>query len=292
VYYISHTKRLRFITNPKIQITKYKIMKNKVQKMDSADMVDSDNADEEVSLVLDQAPEETEIMVTGNEDMEGDFDSSDIDFPKLQVAQAVGPLADDWKKGDIVIDGTLKIGDLKNPLELTCVTTKKLYVEDLPYGGDEIPRTFKTKDEVFNAGGTITWADGPPTYKAIMDVLVCVKHPGKRWEQTGETKGEGKWVDEEPCEDSFPFDHKYGKNVDYYLFAEWRIKGASYKTAAKNITKAAKFYYRKKLTQGTFFLTTQLKSRNDGGSYVIANMDKGVANDVELQTWLKEFTAN
>ena len=265
-------------------------MKNKVQKMDQSDLdlVDEDNADDEVSLVVDEAPEAAEIMVTGNVDMEGDFDSSDIDFPKLQVAQAVGPLADEWKKGDIVIDGNFKIGDLKNPVSVTCLTTKKVYIEDLPYGGDEIPRTFKTKEEVFATGGTITWSDGPPTFKAVMDVLVCIQHPGKVWEQTGEAKGEGKWKDEKPTDESFPFDHETG----YYLFAEWRIKGASYKSAAKKITQAAKFYYRKQLTQGTFKLSTQLQSRKDGGTYVVANMDKGSANEESFQTWLREFTTN
>ena len=258
--------------------------KSKLQ--DSVDLVDVENADEEVSIVTNEAPEDSAIMLAGNSDMQGDYDASDIDFPKLQVAQAVGPLADDWRKGDIVIDGNLKIGDLENPLIITCLKPRKSYVEDLPYGGDEIPRTFTTKEEVFNAGGTITWAEGPPTFKAVMDVLVCVKHPGMVWKQTGKTKGDGEWEDQESSPDSFPFDY----NGDHYLFAAWRIKGASYKTAAKKITQAAKFYYRQSLTQGTFVLSTLLQSRQDGGTYVVASLDKGLANTPELQEWLKEFT--
>lgn len=254
---------------------------------DTTELVDEENANEEVSsLVINEAPEDAALMLHGNTDMEGDYDASDIDFPKLQVAQAVGPLADDWKKGDIVIDGNLKVGDLKNPLMITCLKPRKSYVEDLPYGGDEIPRTFSTKEEVFNAGGTITWAEGPPTFKAVMDVLVCLKHPGMTWEQTGETKGEGKWVEEATSSDSFPFPHE----DDNYLFAAWRIKGASYKTAAKKITQAAKFYYRKSLAQGTFVLSTVLQSRKDGGTYVVASLDKGMSNTADFQEWLKEFT--
>lgn len=249
--------------------------------------MDPDNIDEE-ALITSEAPESVEIMVTGNSDLQGDYDSNDIDFPKLGVAQAVGPLAEEWKKGDIVIDGDLKVGDLKNPVLIHIIKANKRYVEDLPYGGDEIPRTFNTKEEVFDAGGTITWGDGAPTFKAVMDCLVCIRASGEEWEQTGDTKGDGKWITRKgDTEASFPFDHD-GEN---FLFATWRIKGASYKTAAKKVTQAAKFYYRESLSQGNFVLTTELVGRRDGGSYVVASLAKGSQNPDELRSWFKEFTA-
>ena len=41
----------------------------------------------------------------------GDFDASDISFPKLQIAQGVGALSETYKKGTIVLDGEFEISN-------------------------------------------------------------------------------------------------------------------------------------------------------------------------------------
>ena len=52
-------------------------------------MVEGDTSD----LITQTAPEDQAIMIQGNEEISGDFDASDIDYPSLGVAQSVGPLS-------------------------------------------------------------------------------------------------------------------------------------------------------------------------------------------------------
>ena len=244
-------------------------------------MVEGDTSD----LITQTAPEDQAIMITGNEEISGDFDSSDIDFPRMGVAQSVGPLSEDWVKGDIVIDKDLKIGDIDNPIEFTILSCNKRYVEDLPYGGSEIPRTFNSKEEVYGVGGTVTWSDAPPTFKAVMDCLIAIKHNEKEWVPATDTM-KGKFKKVKQSDETHPFIGSDG----CYLFAMWRIKGASYKSAAKPINQAAKFFYRKSLMQGTFMLNTVLSTRKDGSTYASAITKKGNPNSEERIKFLKEFT--
>ena len=215
------------------------------------------------SEITSETPENNSLALTGNEDIIGDFDQTDLTFPTMSIAQGVGPLADDWDKGDLVIDGEFKI---EAPAELTVLKVNKRFVENIPYGSDEIPRTMNTKEEVLAAGGTTSWDDGPPSFKAVADCLVCIKGPKKA----------------SAVEYPFEFDGTR------YLFAMWRIKGARYKHAAKTIVQAAKMYYRGSLREGTFFLTPT-KEVNNGNSYMVAKLVRGEMNDSKFTSWLGEF---
>ncbi len=217
----------------------------------------------ETNEIVSETPEESSLALTGNEDIVGDFDSSDLTFPTLSIAQGVGPLADDWEKGDMVIDGEFK---LDSPAELTVLRVNKRFVENIPYGADETPRVLNSKEDVLAAGGTTSWDDGPPSFKAVADCLVCIHGPSKA------------------SQIEFPFE--LGKNR--YLFAMWRIKGASYKHAAKTIIQAAKMYYRNTLREGTFFLNPT-KEVNNGNSYIVAKLVRGSMNDAKFISWLGEF---
>ena len=101
-----------------------------------------------------EATTATGLGPTASTDLVGDFDAADISFPRLQGAQGVGPLSDTHTKGDIVLDGETVIGGPKmDPVEFTVLRIAKMYEENVPFGGDEVPRLVETKAQVLALDG-------------------------------------------------------------------------------------------------------------------------------------------
>ena len=197
----------------------------------------------------------------------GDFDASDISFPRLQIAQGVGALSETYKKGTIVLDGETEISDGEKEVEFTVCRIGKMFEENIEWDSGEIPRIMSTKAEVLEADpeATFVWQDGTPaSWKAIADALVCIKGDNP---------------------DDFPFEHE-GNN---YAFALWRIKGTAYKHAAVPIFTAAKMYYREGINTGSFRLTTEKVKA--GNNFVHApKLRKGTKHDPKFVEWLKDFS--
>lgn len=197
----------------------------------------------------------------------GDFDASDISFPKLQIAQGVGALSETYKKGTIVLDGEFEISNGEDEVEITVCRIGKMFEENIEWDSGEIPRIFNSKAEVLEADpeATFVWADGTPaSWKPIADALVCIKG-------------------EDPT--NFPFEFG-GSN---YSFALWRIKGTAYKHAAIPIFTAAKMYYRDGINVGSFMLSTQ---KVKAGNNVVhaPKLRKGTRHDKKFVEWLKDFS--
>lgn len=237
---------------------------------------------------IDEAIENSDIVTgapTGslatisNAGVVGEVDSADVRFPKLQVVQGVGPLSerDEFKKGDLILDGEVMIGGLDAPIELTVLQIGKQYEEVVPYDGDEIPRIVTTKEQVLQLGGTTEghreagkWVG--PTWRAIADALVCIKAP--------------EHLDPEVADVHFPFEApgEEGK----FAFSRWVIKGVAYKSAAVEIFSAASMYYRDGLRKGSF--TVQTNKRTFGPNVVMVPVvRKGKRNTPEFSSWLSEF---
>jgi len=197
----------------------------------------------------------------------GDFDASDISFPRLQIAQGVGALSETYKKGTIVLDGETEISNGEQEVEFTVCRIGKMFEENIEWDSGEIPRIMSTKAEVLEADpeATFVWQDGTPaSWKAIADALVCIKGDNP---------------------DDFPFEHD-GNN---YAFALWRIKGTAYKHAAVPIFTAAKMYYREGINTGSFRLTTEKVKA--GNNFVHApKLRKGTKHDPKFVEWLKDFS--
>ena len=132
--------------------------------------------------------DENSITTTGPNDItltDGDdgFDASDVAFPKLQIAQGVGPLSDLFPKGSIVLDKEMEIAKMEaGSVEITVLSIVKTFEENVPFGGDELPRIAKNKEEVLRLNGTTEWSteDGlkiPPSFKPCADALICIKQP-------------------------------------------------------------------------------------------------------------------
>ena len=204
----------------------------------------------------------------------GDFDLSDITFPKLQLVHGIGPLSDEFSKGGIVLDGETLISDGSDEVEMTVVKIAKMFEENIPFETGEIPRIVATKEELLALGGDTeygardpkTGKSEPPSWKPIADALICIKDP------TGEDST------------NFPYEFE-GAN---YAFAMWRIKNSAYRRAAVPIFTAATMYYRQGLRTGSFLLTTE-KAKFGANTVVVPKLVKGSKHTEDFVAWLGEF---
>ena len=232
------------------------------------DKLESEFKNEKGELV---APDVNEITVTKLGGSDG-FDNEDVSFPKLQIAQGVGPLSDLYPKGSIVLDKEMEIAKMDSePVEITVLRMVKSFEENVPFGGDELPRIAKSKEEVLRLGGTTDWSteDGqriPPSFKPCADALICIKQP------------------EGSDEDWFPFEF----NGENYTFCMWKIKGMAYKSSAIPINTAGKTYYMKGLHTGSLMLTTEKEVINSN-TVAVPRIKKGKKHSDDFIEWLSEF---
>ena len=83
----------------------------------------------------------------------GDLDASDISFPRLQIVQGMGNLSENYKKGEIVLDGESLISDGPTPVEFTVCRIGKQFEENVDWDSGEIPRIV-SKNEAVEIGGS------------------------------------------------------------------------------------------------------------------------------------------
>ena len=204
----------------------------------------------------------------------GDFDLTDITFPKLQLVHGIGPLSDEFTKGGIVLGGETLISDGNSPVEFTVVKIAKMFEENIPFETGEIPRIVTTKAELLELGGDTeyghrdpkTGKSDPPSWKPIADALICIKDP------TGKDST------------NFPYEQD-GEN---YAFAMWRIKNSAYRRAAVPIFTAATMFYRLGLRTGSFLLTTEYATFGQN-KVVVPKLVKHEKHSEDFVAWLGEF---
>lgn len=212
----------------------------------------------------------------------GDFDNDDISFDKFQLAQKIGGLSDDFQPGDWVIRGEKKIAGIgDDPLNITVMRLVKSFVEDLPWGGDDKPRTASTKDEVYAMGGTLKWTEDEngksvkPTWKPMADAFVCIEAP--------EGMDSYEW---------FPYifrdpssEDEVEKNI---AFVQWTIRNTAYRRAVEPMISARKTYRSSGLMYGSFKLTSE-KAVINGNQVSVPKIGRGVEHSQPFVEWLSEF---
>ena len=228
------------------------------------DNIDNAAVAEAAGDIVEGAPHTNALAKAGN-GVIGDLDASDIAFPKLQIVQGLGNLSENFKKGEIVLDGENSISDGLTPIEFTVCRIGKLFEENIDWDSGEIPRIVE-KSEAVKIGGSFDWgANGQkPDWLPIADTLICIK-------------GENPEI--------YPYDFE----GDNYAFAIWRIKGTAYKRAAVPIFTASAMYYRDGLKNGTFNLTTE-KATFGGKSVHVPKLKRGHRNSPEFAEWLADFS--
>lgn len=219
--------------------------------------------------IIEGAPTGNLAMATSGAGITGDLDASDIEFPKLGIAQGVGPLSENFRKGAIVLDGEFEISDGTTEVEFTVLRIGKFFEENIPFGEGEIPRIVTPAEQKEIGGTTMGHRDDAggwvqPDWKPMADALICIK---------------GGSPDE-----AFPFEY----NKEKYAFALWRIKRTAYDKGAKPIFSAGATYYRNGLKHGSFTLTTE---KYQFGSNVVhgPKIRKGKLHDEKFVNWLSEF---
>ena len=194
--------------------------------------------------------------------LHGELQGSDFSYPKLKLAQNVGPLFEaGFSPGDIVFNDEIILWQEGcESVELTIISALKQFVEDLPYGSDEMPRIYKTLAEAENDGLVTTWGDNgeKPDVLAQLVCLVMIRLP-EGVDPTG-------------------FD-EIGDGM--YALAIWRIAGASYKQLMKTITNALKTRLRGGLHTGTFKLTAQ-KVKGKVNTFWVPTLSPGEMNSEEF----------
>lgn len=176
----------------------------------------------------------TQLAIPGKP-VEGEFLSEDFVIPKLHLVQAVGPLSERFTPGQFVYNKEQVISDGATPVNLTVLRIKKQYQENLPYGGDQLPRMFDTLEEVKTAGGWIDWRNNErPPFSPILHALALIRSP----------------FEESPL---FPYEFAGAA----YGLALWTLRGVGFTRAGKTIITASQFALKDGLHTGSWALTSK-----------------------------------
>ena len=201
---------------------------------------------------------------SGGTGIVGEVDTEDIIIPRLNIVQNVGQMAEMFNAGAVVLN---KEVELPTPLELTILTARKQFVENLPFDSEEKPRVFDTLAEVKQAGGTIEWEGNVrPSYNPVLHVQVIFAAP------------------EGFADYALPLDY----NGHAYGLAIWTLRGVAYNRAGKNILTAARFSLRDGLVFGKWELTTK-KEKFGRNSVVVPVLRNAGRNTPDFVNWVKSI---
>ncbi len=202
------------------------------------------------------APVASMPPVTG---LTGEWGTKDIQIPRLSLVQKSGTLADEFPKGSFVFNKELVVGDGNQSFELTILSARKYYMEDLPFGeSDEMPRIFDRLEDARAAGFTTEWDSDRPRVKEAADLVVLVP---------------------------MPLDHatfSFGGNG--YTRALWTLVSSAYNSAAKPmVTAAVCGHLRDGVHRGGWDVTSSLRSNQRNSWYVPVVRARGLHQEEFLE---------
>lgn len=192
--------------------------------------------------------------------VEGEVRASDLRIPTLGIGQGVGPLADQFRPGNIVLGGQTLLSAGPDPVEIAVLCMRKFYQEKLPYGSEQRPMLFEREADLRAAGGTLEWGPcgEPPTYEPVLEAHLLIRRP-------------------DGVDGAFPYEFD-GKE---YAAARWFIRGMAYKNAGRSIlTTAAQFAGGgKPLASARMELTTSREKMRNGNTVAVPHLRVVGKND-------------
>lgn len=174
----------------------------------------------------------------------GEWGTGDIQIPRLSLVQKSGTLADEFPKGAFVFNKELVIGDGNQPFDITVLSARKYYQEDLPFGeSDELPRVFERLEDARAAGFTTDWDSNLPRVKEAADLVVLIPVPLEYATVRFNDRG--------------------------YTRALWTLVSSAYNSAAKPIVTAAVCgHLREGIHRGGWDVTSALRTNQRNSWYV------------------------
>lgn len=102
-----------------------------------------------------------EVALTKSEPtttLQGDWNISDINIPRVNLVQKMSPTSEDFKLGTFLFDKTIPVTtEQTERAEIVVLTLKKYYEEDKAYGDGELPVRFDTEQQAKDAGYFHKW---------------------------------------------------------------------------------------------------------------------------------------
>lgn len=179
-----------------------------------------------------------------HEGLDGEWDLSDIQFPKLNLVGKTSKLVSrENPAGVYLYDKSIQVGDGEKPFRLIVLSQAKEYWQKLPEGSTERPMVFKELREVREAGGSVEYGTTDLPFQRAARCLVL--------------------IESDTAQNGFDFEAD-GK---FYAMAQWFLTGTAFTAAAmKFATDTAK---RKPGAPKPFYeITAEIKSNTKASWYV------------------------
>lgn len=195
----------------------------------------------------------------------GDLDAGDFEFCKFRVLQSNSPLVVEhgYSAGQLVVDSGDEAVILYeqdcNPVELTVLSLEKKFMEQLPFGNDEMPRIFGSAQEAKEAGLTPFGGDHEG-YVPIAVGLVLIELP-------------------EGVEGGNAFSYEHGGRL--FALALWQITGMAYKLAGRKLWTHLRGRLKGHFHTGGWTLETRLE-KGKKNSYWVPVLKEAGLHDAEF----------
>jgi hypothetical protein len=91
----------------------------------------------------------------------GDWDYNDTRKPRINLIHKTSDsnMIEEFGIGSFVFNKEVKLSDGKTPIIVTAMRAGKDFIQKLPFGDPEMPRIYKTREEVLDAGGSFNKKD-------------------------------------------------------------------------------------------------------------------------------------